>query len=147
MNRTGKVIAGCGGMVAVLSGVIDREAKKQILEEVELAQTLNVPYILAVDESVNLPKPVQNKALAVLPVSEADYQTEAGLKQKIHALLLRLQDQWIVPQCAIYFMEPILKEHKNEIIPLALHSKVALMPCQVAQIHQGRFNRKLYVWL
>lgn len=147
INRARKVIAGCGGMAAILSGAYDKEARKRILEEVELALSLNVPCVLAVDESVRLPRTIQNNALAVLPVSEGDYQNQAGLKQKIHVLLLRLQNEWVVPPSPPYiFYGTDLKvehKHRNHVLRRFIQ-RVTLMPCQVGdEIHQGQIQQEI----
>ena len=147
MNRARKVIAGCGGMAAVLSDAFDKEVRKQITEEVELALSLNLPCVLAVDGSVRLPRTIINNAFAVLTVSEGDYQNQAGLKQKIHALLSRLQDEWVAPPNPPYiFYGTDLKvehKHRNHMLRRFIQ-RIALMPCQVGdEIQHGQVQQEI----
>jgi hypothetical protein len=146
-DRIRRTIAGCGGMVAILSDGFDRGVKKQILEEIAFAQSLNLPYIVVADESVQLPRAVGNHALAVLPVSGRDYQNDEFLRQKVHSLVSTLREEWTAPLNPPYiFYGADLKhehKHRNHVIRRIVQ-RISLMPCQVGdEIQQGQIQQQI----
>lgn len=146
-DRARRTISGCGGMVVILSGGMDQAAKNHIFDEIELAQTLNLPYAIVADKSVKLPGGFHKNAVEILSVAENEEQDESLLIQKIRTLLSRLQEEWIAPPSPAYiFYGTDLKaehRHRNHKINRFIQ-QISLMPCQVGdEIQQGQIQQQI----
>ncbi len=146
-NDVRSVIAGCGGFIAIFSSQMSEKAKKQIMEEMEIANTLKLPCFVVAEESVEIPESVNKNVLEILRVKTANLRHEEKSDGQIHSFLLKLQEEWVNPPKPQYiFYGTDLKDehkHRNRIIRRAIQ-QVSSMPCLVGEeIHQGHVQQEI----
>ncbi|MBE0670156.1 MAG: toll/interleukin-1 receptor domain-containing protein [Anaerolineales bacterium] len=137
-----KLVSGCGGGMAIIPKGIGDKVVNKIFLEIEIQGEVGLPFIIVAESSVKIPEKIANNALSILRFDEIS----AGLEKQIHAVALKLQEEWITPPeyQYIFYGTDLKDEHKarNSLLQKSIQH-ISAMPClmgediQHAQVQNG----------
>ena len=141
------LISTCGGGVVMIPGSVSGKAFQRILGELETLSGLRLPYIVIMDNAVQLPVRFLENAVASLQFDENIPSSDADLSEKVRSLFFRLQEEWLVPRVApyIFYGTNLKDEHKDRnrfVCQVIQH--VTTMPCLMGEdIQQGQVQYEI----
>ena len=126
-ERVRKLIASCGGLVAIVPNRGQGNTSKYIFPEIEMAQSLDLPCLVVSEPAVNLPGPLAGSAICIS-------MDEIGASDVGNTTLQRgiddLNDEWKRPiqESFIFYATDIDSSQKarNQVIKQAIQNITAV---------------------
>jgi hypothetical protein len=133
-DRVGSIISSCGGLVAILPDRGKGQTSSFMIEEVELALNLGVPYVIVTESTVELPDLLVQGALTVARISVDNIPNDRIVEETAVPGIRMMTDRWKNPAKPHYiFWGTDLdeeKEERNEVIKRMIE-RITAMPCVI----------------
>jgi hypothetical protein len=146
-TRIKDIISSCSALIAILPDRGSGKTSKYMLQEIEIASALNMPYLIVAEETVEIPEALSEKAIAVVRVQKGDLDDKASFSDKLSPAISDLKDQWQTPPNPhfIFYGTDFAKEHKRRRELLTrLIEQVSAMPCQMGEdIREGQLQQEI----
>jgi hypothetical protein len=92
-ERVKSIVSSCGGMVAILPDRGQGKTSRYMLDEIEMARSLGLPYFIVSEKTVDLSEPLKDRAILFSKEDVGSPNFEARLNREIETL----GDEWRAP--------------------------------------------------
>lgn len=142
-----RLVAGCGGGIAIIQGGINDKALRKITNELEAMRHYGLPFLIVMEDVVDLPDSIVGAALEVLRLERDSSQPSMDRKKQIRVAMFRLQEEWINPPESqyIFYGTDIKNEHKarNRLLQKVIQ-QISTMPCLMGEdIQRGHIQGEI----
>jgi hypothetical protein len=142
-----RLIAGCGGGVAIIPDGISDKAAKKIVNELETMHNIGLPFIIIAESPVKMPDFILDAVLEILYLGESRSQFIIGFEKQIQSIVVRLQEEWINPPeyQYIFYGTDFRDEHKsrNRLLRRIIQ-QISTMPCLMGEdVQQGQVQSEI----
>jgi len=147
-NLIQKIVSSCGGLVAILSDSQDEKRLGNILEEMGIANNMDMPYIVvAAQKTAEISEKISQKAAGIVYLNESDIHDKESLTKLIYPIILNLTKQWRIPRNPQYvFYGTGLREENKDRSQLVkrLIQRITIMPCLMGEdIREGHIQQQI----
>jgi len=142
-----RLVAGCGGGIAIIPNGLNDKAVKRIVSELEAMRYYGLPFLVVTEDAVELPDSIVGAALEVLSLEKNSSQPSTDREKQIRAALFRLQEEWINPPESqyIFYGTDLKDEHKarNRLLQKVMQ-QISTMPCLMGEdIQRGHIQDEI----
>lgn len=142
-----RLVAGCGGGVAIIQNGLNDKAVRRIVNELEAMHHYGLPFLVVTEGAVELPDSIVGSALEVLCLENNSSQPNADIEKQIRVAMSRLQEEWIDPPESqyIFYGTDLKDEHKarNRLLQKVVQ-QTSTMPCLMGEdIQRGHIQDEI----
>lgn len=146
-TRVKDIISSCSGLIAILPDRGGGKTSKYMLQEIEIAAALNLPYIIVAEDTVQIPEALSEKAIEVVLMKRSDLDDKANFNKMLTPAISNLKDQWQTPPNPhyIFYGTDFDESHKQRIkLIRRLIQRVSAMPCLMGEdIREGQIQQEI----
>jgi hypothetical protein len=146
-TRVKDIISSCSGLIAILPDRGGGKTSKYILQEIEIASVLNLPYVIVAEDTVTIPEVLSEKAIEVVLLTKSALDEKANFSNQLAPSISNLKDQWQTPPNPhyVFYGTDFDQKHQNRIkLIRRLIQRVSAMPCLMGEdIRQGQIQQEI----
>jgi len=146
-TRVKDIISSCSGLIAILPDRGGGNTSKYMLQEIEIASGLGLPYIIVAEDTVAIPEAHSEKALEVVRPKKSDLEDMATFKKMLTPAISNLNDEWQTPPNPhyIFYGTDFDDAHKQRIVLIRrLIQRVSAMRCLMGEdIREGQIQEEI----
>lgn len=146
-TRVKDIISSCSGLIAILPDRGGGKTSKYILQEIEIASALNLPYVIVAENTVTIPEPLSEKAIEVVLLERSAIDQNINLSNRLAPAISNLKDQWQTPPNPhyVFYGTDFDQQHQHRIkLIRRLIQRVSAMRCMMGEdIRQGQIQQEI----
>jgi hypothetical protein len=146
-TRVKDIISSCSGLIAILPDRGGGKTSKYILQEIEIAIAVNLPYLIVAEDTVGIPEVLSEKAIEVVRLKKSDLDDKVNFSNRLSPAISSLKEQWQTPPNPhyIFYGTDFDEKHKQRIeLICELIRRVSAMPCLIGEdIRQGQIQQEI----
>ena len=146
-TRVKDIVSSCSGLIAILPDRGGGKTSKYMLQEIEIASAMNLPYVIVAESTVTIPEPLAENALEVILLEKNTINSNMDLSNQLAPAISNLKDQWQTPPNPhyVFYGTDFDESHKQRVkLIRRLIQRVSAMPCQMGEdIRQGQIQQEI----
>lgn len=150
-DRVKEIISSCGGLIAVLPDRGGGKTSKYMIQELEFAKSLGLPYVIVAEETVVISEELVQGAIETVRIPKAKIDEKSDISKSFQSALVDLKEQWKNPPFPhfIFYGTDFDDAHQERIqIVRRLIQRVSAMPCRVGEdIRKGQIQQEIVNWI